>query len=397
MAAANAAGRMVGACFEGDLEAVRELLGEDPSLSRTRFDELESTPLHVSAHRGHGGIVALLLEHGADPNAREGCSGTTPLHWAAESGQVGVAEELLARGAALDARDDWHALPPLDWAVFVVHAPHLHADRLAVRALLAQRGARPSIFSAIAIGDADELRRLVARDRSALEARLGPVDGEATPLSFAIERGAAPMAALLLELGADPGACSERGLSPRALAHLAKDDASAALLDARVPVPDLSFLVVSGQYEAARNRLQQSPSLLASGGAYEGLLHSSVLHGLADQTRFLLEVGADPRARQRCLGVDEWLCDLPPLFLAASKGCATVAQHLLAHGADPNERGMRSDATPLHVAALRGYRGDIQLLLASGADPRARDGHRGATPADWARESGRAEIAALLA
>src|SRR5688572_26884773 len=194
-------GQLIAACFEGEVELARKLLAEEPILWRARDSELESTPLHISAHRGHAAIVEALLAAGADVDAREGCSGTTALHWAAEAGQLEVTERLLAAGATSGVRDDWHALTPHDWAVIVVHAPHLHADRPAVAQLLKRSGVQPSIFAAIARDDGSAVRR-AARESGVLERRLGPVDGEATPLVFAIERRATEMVALLLELGA---------------------------------------------------------------------------------------------------------------------------------------------------------------------------------------------------
>src|SRR5262245_12579895 len=108
--ASDRAGRLIAACFEGEVELARRLLAEEPALWRARDSELESTPLHISAHRGHLGIVDALLEAGADVQAREGCSGTTALHWAAEGGKVDVAERLLEAGADLKLRDAWHVL-----------------------------------------------------------------------------------------------------------------------------------------------------------------------------------------------------------------------------------------------------------------------------------------------
>ena len=64
---------MIAACYGGDLAAVRTLLTQDSGLARVRDEELESTPLHLSAHRGHVGIVEALLAAGAEVDAREGC------------------------------------------------------------------------------------------------------------------------------------------------------------------------------------------------------------------------------------------------------------------------------------------------------------------------------------
>jgi ankyrin repeat protein len=392
----DSAGRLIAACFEGEVELARRLLAEEPGLWRARDSELESTPLHVSAHRGYTAIVEALLAAGADVDVREGCSNTTALHWAAEAGQVAVAERLLDAGADLHARDAWHELTPHDWAVVVVHAPHRHADRKGLAELLERRGAEPSIFASIVREDREAVRRAVAREPGALEQRLGPVDGEATPLVFAVERRATAMVELLLALGASPEVARASGLSALALARMLRDDASEERLLAAGARRDLSFLLVSGDLDAARALVRSDPSIVRSGGRSEALLHAAALHGLVDATQLLLEAGADPNAKHACLGVDEWLAEVPPLFLAAGKGCTSVARRLLDHGARVDETAMRSQLTPLHVAAFRGWRPLVELLLQSGASPGVRDARHSGTPADWARHAGRAELAELI-
>lgn len=61
------------------------------------------TPLHLACKKGHEGIVALLLEKGANLNVKARC-GRNGLHFAAQGGHDGVVEMLLGRGAELDGR-----------------------------------------------------------------------------------------------------------------------------------------------------------------------------------------------------------------------------------------------------------------------------------------------------
>lgn len=96
-----------------DVVRLKELLDADPGLIDAR-DTDGSTPLHCAVWKGHLPIVTLLLEAGADVNARNQNDhwGTTPLHAAAHANQAAIAEMLLLRGADLDAVD-MNGNPPL--------------------------------------------------------------------------------------------------------------------------------------------------------------------------------------------------------------------------------------------------------------------------------------------
>lgn len=67
----------------GDVERVRELLKADPAAARVK-DGDGATPLHHATLNGHRAIVDLLLENGADINARDSRFGATPAGWAIE-------------------------------------------------------------------------------------------------------------------------------------------------------------------------------------------------------------------------------------------------------------------------------------------------------------------------
>lgn len=68
------------------------------------------TPLHVTALHGLEEATKLLLENGADANAKAS-NGGTPLHHAAFHGHMGVALLLLEAGAKSDAKDMRGATP----------------------------------------------------------------------------------------------------------------------------------------------------------------------------------------------------------------------------------------------------------------------------------------------
>jgi ankyrin repeat protein len=100
----------------GDLAQVRAMLAADPSLVHST-NELHKTPLHYAVHYKQLDILPILLEHGADLNAKD-ITGLTPLHVAAIIGQRESAEWLLSQGAELEPRDNFGDTPVHTAALF---------------------------------------------------------------------------------------------------------------------------------------------------------------------------------------------------------------------------------------------------------------------------------------
>jgi ankyrin repeat protein len=146
----------VEAIRSGDVEALRDLLRDDPGLATARFDG-QRTLLHVATDwPGHFpnnvATVVVLIEHGADVNAPFiGRHRETPLHWAASSDDVAVLDALLDHGANIEARGavigDGTALSD------AVAFGQWNAARR-----LVERGATASLWEAAALGMMDRVR-----------------------------------------------------------------------------------------------------------------------------------------------------------------------------------------------------------------------------------------------
>lgn len=209
--------RFIDACAAGDVEAVRAMLIADPSLVHAtdhRSPHAGWAGLHAAARGARLDVTELLLEHSADPNAREAGDNTSPLFWAAATGQPDLVRALLDAGADPTAAGDAHALDVIGWGSFY-HAAGEDASsigdaRREMLNLLVERGARHHIFSAIAVGDIDVIREVAARP-GGLDRRMSRFEEGQSPLHFAANRRRYDILSLLIDLGADPNATDAHG------------------------------------------------------------------------------------------------------------------------------------------------------------------------------------------
>ena len=75
--------KLVGAAQRGDTNELRTILQSHADIVNQR-DDLGATALHHAAFGGHRAAVELLVEYGADINARDTRFGGTPAGWAIE-------------------------------------------------------------------------------------------------------------------------------------------------------------------------------------------------------------------------------------------------------------------------------------------------------------------------
>jgi ankyrin repeat protein len=105
------------ACRRADRAAAERLLAVDPRLSGRLTGE-DHRVLTNAADHGHTDAVGLMLDLGFPPGARSAPDdGATALHLAAAAGSTGAVRLLLDRGADIEARDTTWDSTPLEWAI----------------------------------------------------------------------------------------------------------------------------------------------------------------------------------------------------------------------------------------------------------------------------------------
>ena len=337
------------AAQRGDADQLGALLDAHPDQLQARDQPYEWSLLHHAAFRGHLQAVNLLLTRGLDVNTRERGDNTYPMHWSAAAGHLEVVRRLADAGGDVVGQGDDHALEVIGWATCWDH-PH---D--AIANFLVSRGARHHIFSAISMNLADEVRRIVATDPAAINARMSRNEDHRMPLHYAVLRNRPEMVALLMELGADPLAVDGSGFTAAAYATsvdidrpvMARiremtarelDSAARGQREAHVGLMDLIAALAVHDYTAAEALLRANPRLTESYGA----LHLMSKRGDAVGGRWLLDHGVDVNGRW-----PHWDAEVTPLHLAAAFGHADVVRLLLTSGANPHIRDSKHDGDSL--------------------------------------------------
>lgn len=171
-------------------------------------------PLHTALRNGDVVEATRLIENGLAKVNERGRTGRTPLHYAATGGHKDVAALLIEKGAEINARDTW-GLTPLDSACFpgevvanlgIKKGANVHGSR-DVAELLIENGAdvnaknnclETPLHQAAHWGQIELVRLLLSKGAD-LNAK---TRGGATPLSRAEGSGHGEISALLIAKGA---------------------------------------------------------------------------------------------------------------------------------------------------------------------------------------------------
>lgn len=181
-------------------------------------------PLALACENGSSAAVELLLQAGANPSEPLP-SGETPLMACARTGNPRTVQMLLEQGAAVDAKEPSRQQTALMWAAAEGHSAVVEvllqagadpAWRLKTgfnAFLLAVREGQTTVVRAMLKAGADindAIRDTPARGSSSFR---GPPRAGTTALHLAVENAHFELAAMLLDLGANPNAM-EPGYTP---------------------------------------------------------------------------------------------------------------------------------------------------------------------------------------
>jgi len=337
-------------------ETAQVLLEYGASVHVRNVKKNRQTSLHTASYEGLSGIVASLLEFGADVDAQDDNT-MTPLLLLLESrpgDDTKIAQLLLEHGASVHVRNKDGQMP--------LHLAS-HHGLLDIVALLLKFGA------VVDAQDNDTMTPL----QLVLQVR---------PDFFGDNSQITKTAQLLLEHGASVHVRNKNGWMPLHTASCHGDSDFVALLlkfgaevdaqdnDAMTPLLLLSHSNWSGNTETVQLLLEHGANVQARNKNGQMPLHIASQCGLSDLVALLLKFGA---------GVDAQDNDaMTPLHSLSQRPVwddsqlTKTAKLLLENGASVDVRN-KSGQTPLHLASHQGLSGTVALLLKFGADVNAQD------------------------
>ena len=297
------------------------------------FNSLPSTPLMVASYFGNNiiadKIVIMLLEYGADANARTDFDDTS-LHFAACNDNPKIVEILLQYGADINARNRAKNTPL-----------HIAAGKENPR-----NDFNDNLLNFATCDYNPKIVEILLQYGGYINARN---NDKYTPLHIAVEKENLNLVGGLLRNGART---ELKNIDRDTALHIAARKGNIKVLE---------LLLKSGANPNLKNLQGETP------------LHIAVNQGNSELVELLLKAGLDPNLTNHQ--------EESPLCVAVKQGNAKNVQMLLQHGADVNEaihlgpiRGYNKCGNPytsggnlLHVAAYNGNSEIAEILLKNGA------------------------------
>ena len=358
------------ASFGGRKKVVELLLEHGADVNAKGSDD--GTALQAASYKGHEKVAELLLEHGADVNAEGGGYGTA-LQAASYNGHEKVAELLLEKGADVNAEGGGNGT--------ALQAASYNGHEM-VAELLLEKGARVNAeggengtaLQATSYNGHEMVAGLLLSHGADVNSEGGE---NGTALQAASYNGHKKVVELLLEKGADVNAeGGENGTALQTASYNGHEMVAGLLLSHGADVNSeggengtaLRIASYVGHEKVVELLLEHGADVNANRGIHGTALQAASYDGHAKVAELLLEYGADVNAEGGRYGT--------ALRAALYNDYEKVVELLLEHGADVNAKGS-DDGTALQAASYNGYEKVVELLLEHGADVNAEGGGYG--------------------
>jgi uncharacterized protein len=287
------------ASFFGHKETVAFLLVQGAEVNLPSQNPMHVMPLHSAVAGRHTPIAQMLLEHGADANAKQEL-GFTPLYAAAQTGQVEMVRLLLAHGADVRLAKDDGQMP---YEAALEHGHHDVAEMLREAETISKEktmDANPSIpqevideFVGNAHGNLAKVKELLERYPAIVNAN---ASWNETAIGAAAQTGQVEIADLLLAHGAPRDICTAAMLGQtKPVTNFIRHDPAQANATGAHGIPVLYHAVIRGHGEIAELLLTHGADVNADTGGNPAI-HGAVLFGQKKMAAWLLAHGADVNA-----------------------------------------------------------------------------------------------------
>ncbi|XP_022786816.1 serine/threonine-protein phosphatase 6 regulatory ankyrin repeat subunit A-like isoform X3 [Stylophora pistillata] len=349
MSASALGAKMFQAIREGDVDALKELLEEQPAQLNDVKTEEGDFALHVATRLKNTEIVELLMEHGASANIQND-GGQTPLHIAVSNEDEAMVNFLISRSAKTDIADS-ELLTATDLASRLENTEISEKLRERVptpitpntpntpRQRRALSNVYDSVLLAITTGNVEDLKEFLDDgylDEDLLETK--SENGE-TPLHIAIKLKSVEICKILVQGGAKTETKAVR-------------DGSTLLHQT----------CMAGQLDASNALIKKGVLVHMPNKSGSLCIHEAAKKGHLGLVRMLIERGVPVNFQNKR--------KYTPLHLAALSKKHQVVQLLIGHGAEVTAIGGLAKETPLHMAAkVKGGEKVVDVLIKSGADP----------------------------
>src|SRR5579864_1269219 len=155
-----------GYAWDGGLGVLDECAAEIADFLIERGAKMDA---QAAARLGRIDELGEMIEANPEVVKARGAHGQTPLHFAST---VEIARLLVEHGAEMDARDVLHESTPAQHMLRVVQARHYKRDRLDIARFLVERGCRTDLLMASALGDRELVTRILEENPESIRMRV---------------------------------------------------------------------------------------------------------------------------------------------------------------------------------------------------------------------------------